>query len=88
MGPALCKLLKKTYSDRVACQGIGADVGYSASIRDNMIRPKGTNDTSIAAAVKMFNLAHEKCPSSILTFLGYRFVNFQTLGNVIGVERD
>jgi hypothetical protein len=74
MGPAVCKLLRKAYSDKVACQGISAADGYTAGIGDNMIRPKGTSETSIAAAVKMFTLAHTKCPSSVLVFSGYRYV--------------
>jgi hypothetical protein len=74
MGPAVCKSLRKTYGDKIACQGISAADGYSAGIGDNMIRPKGTSEASIAAAVKMFTLAHTKCPSSAIIFSGYRYV--------------
>jgi len=71
MGPAVCKALKKTYADKVACQGISKQDGYSAGILDNMIRPKGTSEASISATIKTFKLAHEKCPAALLVFSGY-----------------
>jgi cutinase len=71
-GPALCKQLRTMYGDKVACQGISTADGYSSSIFDNMIQPKGTSDKSIDAATKMFTLAHTKCPASLLVFSGYR----------------
>jgi hypothetical protein len=40
-------------------------------MQDNR-KPKGTADASIQAGVQTFNLAHEKCPNSLLLFEGYR----------------
>ncbi|CAH0044910.1 unnamed protein product [Clonostachys solani] len=49
-------------------QGIGGD--YTAEIDDNFL-PDGTSPEAIVEAYKMFNLAHEKCPGSLVLIGGY-----------------
>jgi len=73
MGPAVCKLLHNVYADRVGCQGVGGS--YRASISDNML-PKGTSESAINEAIKMFTTAVEKCPNAIVTFGGFRYVKY------------
>jgi cutinase len=71
MGPVVCKGLQDAYTDRVACQGVGAP--YSAGIIDN-VQPKGTTAAAIGEATRMFTTADTKCPKSIIVFGGYRYV--------------
>jgi cutinase len=72
MGPAVCNMLKKDYKDRIGCDGLGP--AYTGALGDNAL-PKGTSDAAIAEGVRVFTLAHTKCPNSVIAFAGYRFVN-------------
>ena len=70
VGPATCSALKKHYGDdEVACQGIGG--AYTAGLTENAL-PGGTSTAAISAAKSIFNEAHTKCPSTIITAGGYR----------------
>lgn len=69
IGPVICRMLREEYKDKIGCDGLGP--AYSGGLGDN-IRPKGTTDEAIAEGVKIFTLAHSKCPNSLLTFGGYR----------------
>jgi cutinase len=71
MGPAVCKLLKRDYGERIGCDGLGP--AYSGGLRDNTL-PKGTTNAAITEGVRVFTSAHTKCPNSIIAFAGYRFV--------------
>jgi cutinase len=71
MGPQVCKLLRNDYKDRIGCDGLGP--GYSGSLTDNMLT-KGTADASINEGIRVFTLAHTKCPNALVVFAGYRFV--------------
>jgi len=68
MGPATCSGLKAKFSGNVACQGVGSP--YSAGLMDN-VAPAGTTAAAIGEAVKMFNMAAEKCPQTIIVGGGY-----------------
>jgi len=72
MGSITCSGLKKTYSNDVACQGVGKTVGrgYSAGLADNVM-PKGTSESAITEATAMFTQANTKCPKSIIVAGGY-----------------
>jgi cutinase len=71
MGPAVCKLLRAEYKDRIGCDGLGP--AYAGGLIDNF-QPKGTTDAAIQEGVRVFTLAHTKCPKSVLVFAGFRFV--------------
>jgi cutinase len=68
MGPSVCKLLRNDYGDRIGCDGLGP--AYSGGLGDNM-RPKGTTEEAIAEGVRVFTLAHTKCPNSVVVFAGF-----------------
>jgi len=69
MGPAVCSGLKgKLGAGNVACQGVGSP--YSAGLADN-VAPKGTTGAAIGEAQKMFKMALEKCPNTIIVAGGY-----------------
>ncbi|KAF2433125.1 cutinase-domain-containing protein [Tothia fuscella] len=68
IGPVICRLLKEEYKDRIGCDGLGP--AYTGGLGDN-VRPKGTTDEAINEGVRIFNLAHTKCPNSLLTFGGF-----------------
>jgi cutinase len=71
MGPLVCNGLKKLYGDKqILCQGVGAP--YTASIADN-VSAKGTSVAAIREATRMFTMADQKCPKSVITFGGYRY---------------
>lgn len=57
-------------ADKVACQGVGAEDGYAAALPPNFM-PKNTDDTSIAAATKIINMANTMCPNSTMLIGGY-----------------
>lgn len=71
IGPHICKGLREAYKDQIGCDGLGP--AYSGGLLDN-VSQKGTTDAAIAEGVKIFTLAHTKCPGSVLVFGGYRFV--------------
>lgn len=54
----------------MACQGVGAEDGYAAALAPNTL-PKNTDDTSIAAATTIINMADTKCPQSTILIGGY-----------------
>jgi cutinase len=72
-GPSICTALKKSYPDRVGCQGVGG--GYTAQVQDNM-QPKGTSAAAIEEGIKMFTTANAKCPKAVVTFGGYRYTGY------------
>lgn len=62
-------MLKEHYGDEsVACQGIGG--GYSADVADNLL-PDGTSKAAIEEGLRLFNLAHSKCPNTTIVGDGY-----------------
>lgn len=72
VGPGTCNELKRRYgSGNVACQGVGGP--YTASLGDNFL-PRGTTPAAIGEATRLFNLANTKCPNTIITAGGYRYV--------------
>src|ERR1700753_3152553 len=78
MGPTVCNGLKTAYPAKVACQGVGQP--YSAGLGDNVL-PKGTSNAAITEATKMFTTANTKCPSTIIVFGGYRYVQTKLLSS-------
>ena len=52
-------------------QGVGGE--YKAEFAPNFY-PLGTTNESIAEAKRMYTMAHEKCPGSIILAGGYRYV--------------
>lgn len=52
--------------------------GENSGLMDNASE-KGTTDAAIAEGVKVFILAHTKCPDSVLVFGGYRSTNLHSL---------
>ncbi|KAF2397428.1 cutinase [Trichodelitschia bisporula] len=69
MGPAVCSGLKaKLGAGSVACQGVGGP--YSAGLMDN-VAPAGTTAGAINEAIRMFQMAHTKCPQSTIVAGGY-----------------
>ncbi|KAF3766275.1 family 5 carbohydrate esterase [Cryphonectria parasitica EP155] len=70
-GPPTCADLKQQLgADQVACQGVGTEDGYPAALSPNFL-PKNTDDTSIAAATTIMNLAATKCPDTTMLVGGY-----------------
>jgi len=69
VGPQLCKGLKSSFANDVACQGVGAPA-YSAGLADN-VSPKGTTASAIAEATKHYNTASTKCPNTVIVTGGY-----------------
>lgn len=57
-------------ADQVACQGVGAEDGYAAALPPNF-QPKNTDDQSIAAGMKIINMAATSCPSTTMLVGGY-----------------
>lgn len=72
IGPPVCKGLKDIYGDKIGCDGLGP--AYSGGLLDN-VSVKGTTDAAIAEGVRIFEMAHSKCPDSVLVFGGYRYVH-------------
>jgi len=69
MGPAVCTGLKgKLGAGNVACQGVGSP--YSAGLGDN-VAPAGTTAAAYNEAIRMFKMAAQKCPETILVAGGY-----------------
>ncbi|KAH8886010.1 cutinase [Thozetella sp. PMI_491] len=70
-GPPTCSGLKQQLgADKVACQGVGTEDGYPATLQANF-QPKNTQDSAIKGAVDMVNLAATKCPNSQIVMGGY-----------------
>lgn len=70
-GPPTCSGLKSQLgADKVACQGVGTEDGYPALLPPNFM-PKNTDDTSIAAATKIINMASTQCPNTKILIGGY-----------------
>jgi cutinase len=59
--------LARTYND-MWVQGVGGP--YDATLGDNAL-PAGTSKAAIDEAVKMFTMAHEKCPDAAVVAGGY-----------------
>lgn len=69
VGPPTCRGLKEEYgSDKVACQGVGRP--YEALVGSNAL-PEGTTRASYGEAQRLFDLAHSKCPDSVIVAGGY-----------------
>jgi cutinase len=68
MGPPVCRGLKAAYGEKLGCDGLGP--AYTGGLLDN-VSQKGTTDAAIAEGVKIFTLAHTKCPDSVLVFAGF-----------------
>lgn len=68
VGGPLCAAMKKISNDQVACQGVGGD--YKAELAPNF-QAKGTDDKSIAEAVKVIGAAMKNCPQARVVLAGY-----------------
>lgn len=68
MGPTVCSGLKRNFAGQVTCQGVGGP--YSAGLMDNVM-PAGTSQGAITEAIRLFNLASTKCPSTTIVAGGY-----------------
>lgn len=66
-GPAVANALARTYQD-MWVQGVGGP--YDATLGDNAL-PAGTSKAAIDEAVKMFTMAHDKCPNAAVVAGGY-----------------
>lgn len=69
-GPALTGTLEDNL-DSLWVQGVGGP--YDAALGDNML-PKGTSQEAIDEAIRLFTLAHEKCPEASIVTGGYRYI--------------
>ncbi|EUC29245.1 carbohydrate esterase family 5 protein [Bipolaris zeicola 26-R-13] len=68
-GPIVARELKSKYgADSVWVQGVGAP--YAADLLSNAL-PAGTSQGAIDEAVKMFQLANQKCPETPVVSGGY-----------------
>ncbi|SPO07443.1 related to Cutinase [Cephalotrichum gorgonifer] len=67
VGPALAGGLKDSFGD-TWIQGVGGP--YTADLIPNSL-PLGTNQRSIDEAIRLFELAHTKCPNSAIVTGGY-----------------
>ncbi|MBE3041769.1 cutinase family protein [Candidatus Bathyarchaeota archaeon] len=67
-GPPLVGALDDTYED-MWVQGVGGP--YTGSTAANFL-PLGTNQESIDEAKRLFTMAHDKCPDSVVLAGGYR----------------
>ena len=74
-GPPLVGALDDTYED-MWVQGVGGP--YTGSTAANFL-PLGTTQKSIDEAKRLFTMAHDKCPGSVVLADGYRCVE-QTPG--------
>jgi cutinase len=71
-GPDVGGVLENKYGKaNIWIQGVGGP--YEADIPSNF-ESKGTNDASIAEAVRLFNMAHSKCPETPVVAGGYSYV--------------
>ncbi|KAH8697979.1 putative cutinase [Talaromyces proteolyticus] len=69
VGPEVCADLQNQLgATEVACQGVGSP--YDATLEDNFL-PQNTSPTDIGAATTLFELAHTKCPDTIVVAGGY-----------------
>ncbi|KFH48283.1 Cutinase-like protein [Hapsidospora chrysogenum ATCC 11550] len=66
-GPALTGSLEREFRD-IWVQGVGGP--YDASTADNLL-PKGTSQAAIDEAVRLFNMANQKCPQASVVTGGY-----------------
>jgi cutinase len=68
-GPAVARVLERTYgADGIWVQGVGSP--YRADLGSNAL-PSGTSTAAINEAVRMFNMAHTKCPTTPIVSGGY-----------------
>lgn len=68
-GPAVARALERTYgADQVWVQGVGGP--YRADLASNA-QPGGTNQAAIGEAVRLFELADQKCPETPIVAGGY-----------------
>ncbi|KAF1843498.1 carbohydrate esterase family 5 protein [Cucurbitaria berberidis CBS 394.84] len=68
-GPPVASALESTYgANNVWVQGVGGP--YVADLASNAL-PGGTSQAAINEAVRLFNLANTKCPSSAVVAGGY-----------------
>jgi cutinase len=63
------KLEAKYGKDQVWVQGVGGP--YKADVQGNLMRDGSTPD-AINEAVRLYNMAHEKCPDTPVVTGGYR----------------